>query len=65
MSEELDRLAVLARKVKDAEIALSIAQGERASAVTGALLAGEPVGKIASAARLSRERVYQIRDHRR
>lgn len=44
---------------------LSLAETARDEAIRAAITAGYPVIGIANAARLSRARIYQIRDHRR
>jgi hypothetical protein len=44
---------------------LSLAETARDDAIRAAIAAGYPVIGIANAARLSRARIYQIRDHRR
>lgn len=44
---------------------LSLAETERDNAIRAAIVAGYPVIGIANAARLSRARIYQIRDNRR
>ena len=52
-------------KVADAEYRLSEATRQRDEAVREALGAGVPVALVAVAYRLTRSRVYQIRDGRR
>jgi hypothetical protein len=44
---------------------LTLAETARDDAIRAAIAAGYPVIGIANAARLSRARIYQIRDHRR
>ncbi|MBF6315066.1 hypothetical protein [Nocardia farcinica] len=52
-------------EIADAAAAIKTASARRDEAIRKAITNGVAVSKIAEAAELSRERVYQIRDRRR
>lgn len=63
--ETLNAVRSLAGQLEIERVGARIAEAGLASAIRNALEAGNPVGLIADAAGISRQRVYQIRDGKR
>ena len=65
MTEDLERIVELTRAREEAEYRAWRAQQDWASAIRWAVYQGASPTKVAASAKISRARVYQIRDGKR